>query len=95
MIVKTPTNERTNCSWNKEISVDNTLIKESWMENIVIPMMMRKIPVRLFFNIRRASGSGLKDVSECWARVISASMVSNAIVTLINEPFHRINRLIF
>ena len=95
MIVKTPTNERTNCSWIKEISVDSALINESWMENMVIPMMMRKMPVRLFFNLRRASGSGLKDVSECWARVISASIVPDAIVTLINGTFHRVSRLIF
>ena len=83
MIVKTPINERTNCSWIKEISVDNTLIKESWMENMVIPMRIRNMPVRLFSTIGCPCGRGLRDLSKCQACVISVSTISDAIKTLL------------
>jgi len=83
MIVKTPTNERTNCSWIKEISVDNTLIKESWMENMVIPMRIRNMPVRLFSTIGHPCSRGLRDLSKIQACVISVSTVSDAIKILL------------
>ena len=83
MIVTTPTNERTNCSWIKEISVDNTLIKESWMENMVIPMRIRNMPVRLFSTIGHPCSRGLRDLSKIQACVISVSTVSDAIKILL------------
>ena len=83
MIVKMPTNERTNWSWIKEISVDNTLIKESWMENMIIPTRIRKIPVRFFSTIGCTCGRDLRDLLKCQACVISVSTVSDAIKTLL------------
>ena len=83
MIVKIPTNERTNCSWIKEISVDNTLIKESWIENMVIPMRIRNMPVRLFSTIGHPCSRGLRDLSKSQAYVISVSTVSDAIKILL------------
>ena len=95
MIVKTPTNERTNCSWIKEISVDNTLIKESWIENMVIPMRIRNMPVRLFSTIGHPCSRGLRDLSKIQACVISVSTVCDAIKTLllvrnVEQAFNRV-----
>ncbi len=58
-------------------------MNESWMENMVIPIMMKKTPVRFFSNIGCFYFRGLRDLSKSWARVISVSMVPDAMVNLI------------